>query len=87
MPIKDKSLVEKPVSPYIKRHPHPLHSKFWFLVAQISMEILSRKVLQQYHNILSCPLGKNHPGEDETQCFNNCMISMEGNKRIICYQI
>ena len=67
--------------------PDPLHPKLKRLVAHISGEISSHKMSLQQHNIFSYPLGENQPGEDITQCCNSGMISVGGNKPIICYQM
>ena len=75
---------------YLPTHPtapHPLHPKLKLLVAHISGEISSRKLFLQQHNIFSCPHGENQPGKDITQCCNSCIISVGGNKPIICYQM
>ena len=75
---------------YLPTHPttpHPLHPKLKLLVAHISGVTLSHKMFLKLHNIYSCPLGENQPGEDITQCCNSGMISVGGKKPIICYQM
>ena len=75
---------------YLPTHPttpQPLHPKLKRLVAHISGVTLSHKMFLKLHNIYSCPLGENQPGEDITQCCNSGMISVGGKKPIICYQM
>ena len=67
--------------------PQPLHPKLKLLVVHISGVTSAHKMFLQQHNIYSCPLGKNQPGEDITQCCNSDMISVGRKKPIICYQM
>ena len=75
---------------YLPTHPttpHPLHPKLKLLVAHISGVTSIHKMFLELHNIYSCPLGENQPGEDITQqCCNSGIISVGGKKPIICYQ-
>ena len=75
---------------YLPTHPttpHSLYPKLKLLVAHISGKILSHKMFLQQCGIFSCPLGENQPGEDIIQCCNSSMISVGGNKPIICHQM
>ena len=75
---------------YLPTHPttpHPLHPKLKLLVAHISGVTSIHKMFLELHNIYSCLLGENQSGEDITQCCNSGMISVEGKKPIICYQM
>ena len=65
--------------------PQPLYPKLKILVVHISGVTSTHKMFLQQHNIYCCPLGKNQPGEDITQCCNSGMISVGGKKQIICY--
>ena len=54
---------------YLPTHPttpHPLHPKLKLLVAHISGVTSIHKMFLELHNIYSCPLGENQPGEDNS---------------------